>query len=377
MNAVCEGSAARQWRLIKMNAKKDIMKPYTTSDETKSYFIEVENRDEIIVGRNFKTWLEDRKAATEEELTYMEATSGEELYKWLVESFHYHVIDYMNKLIFSEEVHKVLDHQIEYLTNRIIKPFGIGVKVSFERIELLQSYLKFFPPTTKKDEFPTLEAHKEHEGFIIVENKQQKIYFNVLPEEAYQQNFITHCEKDYTLMTDEEFLNGAIRFEKSDKVMREKKLKLQKSCDKRKSDSTASMPRTDQNRSNNRAKKRRTDPKDKNAKGVALYCALCKEAGAPQWVYQNHNTNNCNKKEQHEKKLSGGSSNRSSFQREMKKELRVMKKKYQRLKASTRELRVSRKKTKGNTKKYKRVSDYSSSDESGEISDESDIDMSE
>ena len=139
MNAVCEGSAARQWRLIKMNAKKDIMKPYTTSDETKSYFIEVENRDEIIVGRNFKTWLEDRKAATEEELTYMEATSGEELYKWLVESFHYHVIDYMNKLIFSEEVHKVLDHQIEYLTNRIIKPFGIGVKVSFERIELLQS----------------------------------------------------------------------------------------------------------------------------------------------------------------------------------------------------------------------------------------------
>jgi hypothetical protein len=233
MNAVCEGSAARQWRLIKMNAKKDIISSYTTCNETKSYFIEVENRDEIIVGRNFKTWLEDRKAATEEELTYMEATSGEELYTWLVESFHYHVIDYMNKLIFSEEVHKVLDHQIEYLTNRIIKPFGIGVKVSFERIELLQSlqsYLKFFPPTTKKDEFPTLEAHKEHEGFIIVENKQQKIYFNVLPEEAYQQNFITHCEKDYTLMTDEEFLNGAIHFEKSDKVMREKKLKLQQVC---------------------------------------------------------------------------------------------------------------------------------------------------
>ena len=177
-----------------MNAKKDIMKPYTTSDETKSYFIEVENRDEIIVGRNFKTWLEDRKAATEEELTYMEATSGEELYKWLVESFHYHVIDYMNKLIFSEEVHKVLDHQIEYLTNRIIKPFGIGVKVSFERIELLEQYLKFFPPTTKKGVFPTLEAHKEHENFIIVENKQRKIKFNMLPEEAYQQKFITDCE---------------------------------------------------------------------------------------------------------------------------------------------------------------------------------------
>ena len=50
-----------------------------------------------------------------------------------------------------------------------------------------------------------------------------------------------------------------------------------------------------------------------------------------------------------------------------------MKKKYQKLKASMRELCVSRKKTKGNTKKYKKVSSYSSSEESGEISDESDI----
>ena len=144
----------------------------------------------------------------------MEATSGTELYKWLVESFHYRVIDYMNKLIFGEDVHKVLDDQIEYLTNTIIKPFAIGVKVSFERIELLEQYLKFFPPTTRKGVFPTLEAHKEHENFIIVENKQRKIKFNVLPEEAYQFKFTTDCEKDYTLMTKDEFLNAALCFEK-------------------------------------------------------------------------------------------------------------------------------------------------------------------
>ena len=81
----------------------------------------------------------------------------------------------MNKLIYGEDVHKVLDDQIEYLTNKIMKPFAIGVKVSFERVDLLQQYLKFFPPTTKKGVFPTLEAHKEHENFIIVENKQRKI----------------------------------------------------------------------------------------------------------------------------------------------------------------------------------------------------------
>ena len=177
-----------------------------------------------------------------------------------------------------------------------------------------------------------------------------------------------------TLMTDDEFLNAAIRFEKSDKVMREKKLQLHKSKDKRKSDSTSSLSRNDQSRNQSGAKKRHTDSKEKNGTGVALYCALCKEAGAPQWVYQNHNTNNCRKKEKHKRKLSGGSSSKSSFQQNMKKELRrTMKKKYQKLKHSTRELCVSRKNTKGNTKKNKRVSTYSSSEESDVISEESDI----
>ena len=197
-----------------MNAKKNILKPYTTCNEGKSYFVEVENCDDIIVGNKFKTWLEERKAAVADELTYMKATSGEELWTWLVESYHYCVIDHMNKFIFGEDVHKVLDQQIEYLKNKIIKPFGVGVKASFEGIETLLSYLKLFPPATKKDEFPTaLKAHKEHENFVIAGRTQQQIYLNVLPKEAYQIKFTTDCEKDYVLMTDDEFLNAAICFE--------------------------------------------------------------------------------------------------------------------------------------------------------------------
>ena len=151
----------------------------------------------IIVGNKFKTWLKEHKAAKANELAYMKATSGEELWKWLVETYHYCVIDHMNKLIFGEDVQKVLDQQIEYLKNKIIKPFGVGVKASFGRIETLLSYLKLFPPATKKDEFPTLKAHKEHENFIIAERTQRQIYLNVLPEEAYQITFTTDCEKDY------------------------------------------------------------------------------------------------------------------------------------------------------------------------------------
>ena len=200
MNTVCVGQAARQWRQIKMNAKRDILKAYIDCGDTKSYSVEDERREDIIIGSKFKEWLDERKAATAGELAYMEATSGQQLWKWLVESYHYRVIDHMNKLIFGEDVHKVLDQQIEYLKNKIIQPFGVGVKASFERIETLISYMKLFPPATKKDEFPTLKAHKEHENFIIAERTQRQIYLNVLPEEAYQIKFTTDCEKDYPLI---------------------------------------------------------------------------------------------------------------------------------------------------------------------------------
>ena len=108
-------------------------------------------------------------------------------------------------------------------------------------------------------------------------------------------------------MTKDEFLNAALRFEKSDNIMREKKEKLHKSKDKRKSDSTSSLSRSDQSRNQSGAKKRtRYESKEKNGKGVALFCAFCHENGAPKWVYQNCTEEICTKKEQHERKLSGG-----------------------------------------------------------------------
>ena len=87
------------------------------------------------------------------------------------------------------------------------------MKENFERVDTLLSYLKLFPSATKKNEFPTLEAHKEHMNFTIAERAQREIYLKLLPEEAYQLKFTTDCEKDYTLMTKDEFLNAALRFE--------------------------------------------------------------------------------------------------------------------------------------------------------------------
>ena len=153
MNTACLGQAARQWRQCKMDARRDLVKPYIypECEDNKSYYIEDENQEDIIIGSKFTDWLHERKAAGIEELAYMEAKSGQDLWKWLVESYHYRVIDHMNKLIFGEDMHKVLNLQIEYLKNKIIKPFGVGVKESFERVDTLLSYLKLFPPATKKN----------------------------------------------------------------------------------------------------------------------------------------------------------------------------------------------------------------------------------
>ena len=64
----CVGQAARQWRQIKMNAKRDILKAYIIYGDTKLYFVEDERHEDIIIGSKFKTWIDERKAVTAGEL---------------------------------------------------------------------------------------------------------------------------------------------------------------------------------------------------------------------------------------------------------------------------------------------------------------------
>ena len=373
MNTACLGQASRQWKQCKINARRDIIKPYIypNCEEDKPYFMEDEYQEDIIIGSKFTDWLDERKAAVDGELADMDADTGDDLWQRLVEQYHFRVMDHLNKLIFGEDSHKALDDQIEYLKNKIIKPFGVGVRESFERIDTLLSYLKLFPPTTKKDEFPTLEAHKEHMNFKIAARIKRDIFLHLLPEEQFQLKYTTDCEKHYTLMSKEEFVNAAIRFEKADKVMREQKEKLKKSNEKRSSDSTSSLSRSDKSKNQSSKKRARSETKQKNAKGEALFCAFCHENGAPKWVYTNHVEEDCRKrKAEEEKKLSGGSRSRHSYQQNAKKEMRAMKKKYIKLKKATKELRMIQ--SLKNQKKKSKKSDYSSDDESV-LSEDSDL----
>ena len=67
--------------------------------------------------------------------------------------------------------------------------------------------------------------------------------------------------------------------------------------------------------------------------GVARECKLCKAAGAPDFVYKSYYTNQCKKKDEFKKALSGGVAKRSqvfkeyrSSEKELMKELKLLKK---------------------------------------------------
>eukprot|EP01083_Nonionella_stella_P022564 62403_1 len=372
INVALGTTASRQWHEFQLKAKSDITSDYTKVSDTESFHLSKAEQTKMITTKEaFQTWVDAKSNATQRELNMNNVTTGAGLKTKLIEAYHYRVMDYMNLKVFGQEKScEALDDQIDYLAHKIVKPFGVGVEATMERIEHLITLLKYFPPTTIKDEFPTVQAHKEHENFEITEAKKRKIFFNVLPEESFQLKITCECEVNYTAMTNEQFLSTCLRFEKADQIMREKKLRMQKNNDKRKKDSTSNMSRTDRNR-NDAAKKRRTDQNDKNAKGVALHCVFCEENGAPKWVYQNHTTDKCRKKNQSERKLSGNSTSRNAYQKDAKKELRALKKKYKKLKVSERELRVT-KKTQRRTSFKSESSTQSCSDDEGSHASDSD-----
>ena len=70
-----------------------------------------------------------------------------------------------------------------------------------------------------------------------------------------------------------------------------------------------------------------------NNAGCARECELCKLAGAPEFAYKSHYTNQCKKKGDYQKKISGGVGERAKAlceyelaEKELRKELKLLKK---------------------------------------------------
>jgi hypothetical protein len=162
--------------------------------------------------------------------------------------------------------------------------------------------------------------------------------YNLLPE-SYHDRF-DELEVDWTEMSNTKFLSEAQKCEASDKKERMKKKAAEatekSSGNKRKNknnddDSTANLSRSNKQRNGN-YKKARNGQKQNN-QGTARFCELCKLSGAPEFVYTNHNTSNCNKKAEIARKLSGNAASRQKATKEvhrteqqLKRELKLLQK---------------------------------------------------
>ena len=252
--------------------------------------------------------------------------------QYLFQMYDQGLWNHLNSIIFGQDSYRAFRQQKEYLKNKIVKPFGVSVEAAFRRIETLTSLLSYFPPPGSRGKVTTAEQWEEFEEMKTISNKEKReMKYNLLPD-SYTDRF-DELEEDWTEMSNSKFLSEAQKCETTEKKEREKSQK-KKETGKRKGggdDSTNNLSRVQ--RDNNKKTKFRKENSSVTNAGRARECELCKFAGAPEFVYKSHYTNQCNKKGDYKKKMSGGMAERFKAQKEYKqtekelrKELKLLKK---------------------------------------------------
>ena len=225
--------------------------------------------------------------------------------------------NHLNSIIFGADAYRAYKQQKDYLLHKIVKPFGVPVEAAFRRIEVITRYMEYFPPTCGRGKQATQDQWDNHEeSKKIGADLKKEMKYNLLPE-AYHDRF-DELENDWSEMSNSKFLSEAQKFEAVDAKERqkgEKKKEAMRRRNNKEDDSQASLSRSQKDK--NGSNKRRKLQKEATSTGRQRLCELCKTAGAPDFVYLSHNTNQCNKKDEYARRLSGGVASRSSATKEL------------------------------------------------------------
>ena len=201
---------------------------------------------------------------------------------------------------------------------------GASVTESFERLEVLLKYLKYFPPPTQRDEMPRTEVHTAHKK-KLPHRHEREAYFNMLPEVSYQQKLEHDQEKDYLSLTHSEFKTYCVCLEDQDRANQDAK---QKARQEAKRDSEKLMSHVDQaknDKANKRQKKNQVTPQ-----GKARWCQLCKANGRSEQVYKTHTIDKCRYHLKMVKLESGNFSSKNKARNEYKKRIKEYEKENER-----------------------------------------------
>ena len=244
----------------------------------------------------------------------------------------------MHQEMFGANRYRASLLELEYLQHHIVKPYEVSVRKAMQRIDVLLTYLPLFPPRTLRDKRATNKEWAAHnERRKLIQESKRDIQYAMLPLSF--RDAIDAMETDYETMDESTFLLRLEQIEVKDmkdrKEREENKEKL-----KRKSEANSNGKehpnKSRKDKSDRDNKRNRREGQKTNSGGKARFCSMCKLAGAPSFVYETHNDNDCKKKGQYEKLLSGGAGSREkaskeykSFEKRMMKNVRAEFKKHQ------------------------------------------------
>mmetsp|Transcript_19332 Transcript_19332/g.21896 ORF Transcript_19332/g.21896 Transcript_19332/m.21896 type:complete len:460 (+) Transcript_19332:69-1448(+) len=330
MSILCTGPAAQTFqeatKAARNHAYDTYLKEYDEDDEMHKQIITAENNAlfQYLSTTNFEGIDEEQFA------------DSDALVKHVFEDFKYTFWNNLFAVIFGADAHRAYEIQKEYMTHEIVKPFGISIEQAFRRIDVMVKLLEYFPPTSNKGKSAT---HQQWERFlkkrVVSDAEKRKMKYKLLPQGCRDR--FDSLQGDWEDMTDPEFLSESQKWETI-----EARAQQRKEAAKRKKpddDSVSTLSRS-QKEKNSQHKKTKSN-QSRNAAGTARFCELCKLAGAPEWVWKNHNTKDCKKREQYTKSLSGSVGSRyeatksiQNNQKKLKREIKSLQKQLKKTKVS-------------------------------------------
>ena len=219
--------------------------------------------------------------------------------------------------------------ELEYLKHHIVKPFNVSARKALQCIDVLLTYLPFFPPRTLRDKRPTEKEYKKFNAMSVATPEAKRdIQYAMLPINF--RDSIDTWETDYETMNETIFLQRLEQVKKKDsrerKEREDNKEKLK--CKSDANNQGEEHPNNNRkDKSDRDIKRNRRDGQKPTNTGKQRFCNMCKMSGAPSFVYKTHKDKECKKKDQYEKFLSGGAGKRYEAKKEYKSfESKMMKK---------------------------------------------------
>ena len=326
LQLICTGTASHTLQEATQIARQEVYdaflaQEYEIDDVEEEIVVKDEDTFFEFIERDFSDSLDDQYATTQE--------YTKDMYK----VFRRTMWNHLHGVMFGVDAYRAFKIQKDYMMKEIIKPYGVSVEAAFRRVETLINLLSLFPPAGSRGKATTPAQWDESEkNQKISKEEKREMKYNLLPD-TYHDRF-DQLEQDWQEMSNAKFLTEAQKCEEKDAKKRlEKPIPKKK---KRDEDSEENLNRSQREKRVKKKQKREDHPT--SAAGQARLCYLCKMAGAPEFVYTTHNTENCKKKGDYAKRLSGGVSSRFSAtkdysrgEKKIRKELKVLTKKLKKM----------------------------------------------